>query len=65
MARPRKYEEKRVATAVRLPVSVHERLQAAADEREVSVNYLVVRALSRYLDELVPADQDRRLVSPG
>jgi predicted HicB family RNase H-like nuclease len=54
-----------VATAVRLPVSVHERLQAAADERDVSVNYLVVRALLRYLDELVPADQDRRLVSPG
>lgn len=57
MARPRMYEEERVTTAVRLPASLHKRLQEAADDRDVSVNFLVVRALARYVDDLSPVDQ--------
>lgn len=52
MGRPRTYEEQRVATAVRLPVSVHRRLQAAAADRDVSANLLVTRAVCEYLDRL-------------
>lgn len=57
MARPKLYDEARVTTAIRLPESLHDRLKAAADDREVSVNYLVVRALDDYLSRLVPADE--------
>lgn len=56
MARPRRYSEARVATAVRLPVSVHRRLHAAAADRDVSANLLVTRAVTEFLDRLVPVD---------
>jgi predicted DNA-binding ribbon-helix-helix protein len=49
MARPRIYEEERVATAVRLPVSVHEELHRLARARDVSVNYLITRAVEELL----------------
>lgn len=42
--------EKRVATAVRLPEDLHEELQRQAELRDVSVNFLVVRAVSQYLE---------------
>ena len=41
--------EERIATAVRLPLSLHYELQAQADQRDVSVNFLVVRAVTQYL----------------
>ena len=41
--------EKRVATAVRLPESLHHQLQDQAELRDVSVNFLVVRAMTKYL----------------
>lgn len=56
MSRPRVYDEPRIATAIRLPVSLRDELQAAATERDVSVNFLVTRAVSEYL---------RRLPDPG
>ena len=40
----------RVATAVRIPEDLHRELQQAADTRDVSVNFLVVRAIERYLE---------------
>ncbi len=49
MGRPRIYEEPRVATAVRLPVSVHEELRQLARTRDVSVNYLITRAVQELL----------------
>jgi hypothetical protein len=52
MARPRIYEEKRVTTAVRLPESAHDELRKAALERDVSVNYLINRAVDHYLRDL-------------
>jgi predicted HicB family RNase H-like nuclease len=45
--------QKRIATAVRLPEHLHDELQRQAEHRDVSVNYLVVRAVSQYL-ETVP-----------
>ena len=48
MSRHRKTEN-RVATAVRLPEGLHHELQDQAELRDVSVNFLVVRAVSQYL----------------
>ena len=52
MPRPRTYEEPRVATAVRLPVSIYRRLHDAASDLDVSANLLVIRAVSELLDRL-------------
>ncbi len=62
MSRPKVYEEHRVATAVRLPVSLHGELQSAASVRDVSVNLLITRAVSAYLAQLAPTEDE---VSPG
>jgi hypothetical protein len=58
MSRPKVYDEPRVATAIRLPTSLHGELQAAATERDVSVNFLVTRAVSAFLAQLPPAGTD-------
>ncbi len=54
MSRPKIYEEDRVTTAVRLPESLHRWLKAAALERDVSVTYLVVRAVEDYRERIAP-----------
>lgn len=46
----------RISTAIRLPVDLHAQLQRQAEEREVSVNYLVTRAVVHYLRQLRPPD---------
>jgi hypothetical protein len=51
------HTEDRVTTAVRVPKTLHDRARAAAQERQVGVNLLVVRALEDYLDRLVPVDE--------
>lgn len=56
MARPRTYAEDRVATAVRLPASVHRRLHEVAVDRDVSANLLITRAVTEFLDRLTPAE---------
>ncbi len=60
MGRPRIYEEPRVATAIRLPTSLRDELQAAAVERDVSVNYLVTRAVLDYLGRLPSISNEQR-----
>lgn len=60
MGRPKIYEEPRVATAVRLPASLRDKLRSAALERDVSVNYLVTRAVAEYLRGLPPPEGQRR-----
>jgi hypothetical protein len=47
---PSQTTKKRVATAVRLPEDLHAELARQADERDVSVNFLVVRAVTKYLE---------------
>jgi predicted transcriptional regulator len=49
MGRPRIYDEPRIATAIRLPTSLRTELQMAAARRDVSVNYLVTRAVAEFL----------------
>ncbi|MCU0270723.1 MAG: type II toxin-antitoxin system HicB family antitoxin [Acidimicrobiales bacterium] len=57
MGRPRVCDERRIVTAVRLPESLHRRLQLAASERDVSANLLVTKALDEYLRRLPDADE--------
>ena len=47
---------RRVSTAVRLPAELHAELQRQANERDVSVNFLVTRAVDHYLRELGPLE---------
>jgi hypothetical protein len=56
MARPRLVDELRVSTQVRLPESLYERLKSAAQDRDVSANLIVTRALTEFLDHLAPSD---------
>lgn len=64
MSRPRVYDEPRVATAIRLPTSLHEELQSVASERDVSVNFLVTRAVSTFLAQLPPAEREMDRAMP-
>jgi len=57
MGSPRNSEERRIATAIRLPESVHRKLKLAADDREVSANLIVTKAVTEYLERLPSADQ--------
>ena len=63
MPRPRVYDERRVTTAIRIPESLHEKLHNAAEQRDVSVNLLVLKAIDAYLERLVPTDEAVR--APG
>lgn len=56
MSRPREYD-KRLSTAIRFDPETHARLTAAARERDLSINWLVERAVRHYLDRLVPVDE--------
>ncbi len=65
MSRPRQYEEERVATAVRLPESIHRRLHEAAQERAVSANLLVTKAVEDYLERLPSVTETLRATDQG
>ena len=54
MSRPRGYEAERVSTQVRIPVDLHAAIKAAADEREVSANSLMVRLLADGMERRTP-----------
>jgi hypothetical protein len=54
--RSRRYDE-RINTYIRLDKELHAELSNAAAERDLSVNYLVSRAIEEFLDRLVPADE--------
>jgi predicted HicB family RNase H-like nuclease len=49
MARPRLYDEPRIGLALRLPKTIRDELQRAADARDVSVNFLATKAIGEYL----------------
>jgi len=49
MARPKTFTEPRKATAVRLPEPLHSELRRVAQERDVSVNHLVIKAVREWL----------------
>jgi hypothetical protein len=52
MARPR-IHGKRVSTALRLPIELHERLATVAAERDTSINHLMVKAADHYLSHVL------------
>ncbi len=54
--RPRKYSEDRVATAVRIPKDLYTKLKQEANERDSSLNHLLVKAAEYYLDRLPPLE---------
>ncbi len=56
MSRPKRYDN-RTSIGLRMPESLHRMLQRAAEERDVSMNWLVNRAVAEYLDRLIPADE--------
>ena len=47
----------RTATAIRFAPEVHEALVAAAEERGLSINYLVNEACKDFLPRLIPASE--------
>lgn len=49
----------RTTTAIRFPAELHDALAAAANERDLSMNYLVVKAVEDFLPRLVPVDEFR------
>jgi hypothetical protein len=49
----------RTTTAIRFPDEVHERLKQAAEDRDLSINFLVVKAVEDFLERLVPAHEFR------
>ncbi len=49
----------RTTTAIRLPDDLHERLRHAADERDLSINFLVVKAVEEFVDNLIPVEELR------
>jgi predicted HicB family RNase H-like nuclease len=57
MATPKLTKDQRTATAIRFPEQLHEQLVQAADERDLSVNYIVVRAVQDFLPRLIPANE--------
>lgn len=54
VGRPREYEPDRVNTQVRFPRALYAKLRAEADERGVSVNRLVLLAVSDFLSRKRP-----------
>lgn len=58
MSRPKVHGD-RVTTAIRLPTPIHSALQTAADEREVSFNFLVIKAIEDFLPRLIPVSELR------
>jgi hypothetical protein len=50
------YQEDRIATAIRLPVSLLGELRTVAAARDVSVNLLVTRAVTDFLARLPGLD---------
>lgn len=58
MGRTKQFDPHRPAVAVRMPKELHERLRTTADERDTSVNHLMVKAAQAYLDRLPPLEPE-------
>jgi predicted transcriptional regulator len=56
---------KRTATAIRFPPELHAQLAAAAAERQVSMNFLVNRAVADFIPRLIPVDELEWTVAPS
>ena len=56
MGRPQEYP-KRTATAIRFDPELHAELTQAAKDRDVSVNFLVNKAVADFLPRLIPVEE--------
>jgi hypothetical protein len=56
MARPREYDD-RISTGMRLPRDLHARLTEEAADRDLSVNWMVTKAIAEFLDRLLPVGE--------
>jgi predicted DNA-binding protein len=50
-------KKKRLTTGIRFPEDLHERLKQAAEERDLSINYMVVKAVEEFLENLIPVEE--------
>lgn len=51
------HQRAQTTTAIRFPDDLHEKLRVAAEERDRSINWVVVKAVEDFLDRLIPADE--------
>lgn len=49
--------QERVATAIRIPAKLHAELQEHAEMRDVSVNFLITRAIEQFIEGLPTRQQ--------
>ena len=47
----------RTTTAIRFPPELHEKLTQAAADRDLSINYIVVKAVEQFVERLLPVDE--------
>jgi hypothetical protein len=52
-------QELRTATAIRFPQDLHDELKAAAAAYGVPLNYLIVKVMREFLEDMVPPEQLR------
>lgn len=55
--RPRSSSEPRVSVTARFIESEHETLRRTCEERDISVNLLITKAVKVYIDQLPPLDE--------
>lgn len=55
----------RIGTAVRLPAALHKQLQDQAEMRDVSVNFLITKAVEQFLKGLPTKAQLERTLHRG
>jgi predicted DNA-binding protein len=58
-ARPATSKNPRTATAIRFPEELHERLRDAAEAYGLPLNFLVVKAMEEFLDNMIPPSEFR------
>ena len=56
--RPRRYDP-RTSTGIRLPPELHDQLMTIAEERDVSLNWVIVKLLTEGIEHVVPATEIR------
>lgn len=52
-------QKSRMTTAIRFPEELHDQLKTAAEDRDLSINFLVVKAVEEFLERLLPVDEFR------
>ena len=58
MGRPKRHDP-RQQILLRMDPALHQRLKGAAEDRELSMNWLIVRAVEEFLDHLIPVNELR------